>query len=45
MWKQGWLKLGYVARAHQQLKAEEEAARPTVDAYNACKRLKALSKS
>lgn len=26
--------LGYDARAHQQLKAEEEAARPAVDAYN-----------
>jgi exonuclease SbcC len=26
--------LGYDARAHQQLKSEEEAARPAVDAYN-----------
>jgi exonuclease SbcC len=26
--------LGYDARAHQQLKTEEEAARPAVDAYN-----------
>jgi len=28
------VELGYDARAHQQLKSEEEAARPAVDAYN-----------